>query len=285
MRTRDRATSRSPSGGGAARALATCARPAALVGVGPCPTEAHCSRETALSVVHGHAPTCQPRPPNEQTEFACAHTRSRHLTLSLRKRRSTGACCDVRAPRCAGWSRSMPYGSPLQQRDGPFRRARPCSDMPAATSKRADGVSVCAHTIAPPHALSQEEAQHARLRRVHAPPRWLALVHIPWKPTAPARRPPPSVHGRASACQSRPSNEQTEFKCAHTRLRRRTLSLRRRLSTRACDVRAPRRAGWSRSMPYGSPLHQREGPLRRCTAVLRHASRGLQTSSLLSHVR
>ena len=49
----------------------------------------------------------------------------------------------------------------------------------------------------------------------------------------------------------------------------------------ACGVRAPRRAGWCRSMPYESPLLQRDGPLPRCTAALRRASRGLQQAAFL----
>ena len=52
-------------------------------------------------------------------------------------------------------------------------------------------------------------------------------------------------------------------------------------STRACDVRAPRRAGWSQFVPYRSPLCQRDGRLPRCTAVLRRASPGLQRAGYL----
>ena len=74
---------------------------------------------------------------------------------------------------------------------------------------------MCAHTNAPRHALSREEAHHARLRSARAAPRWLMSVHTLWKPTAPARRPSPSVHGRAPTCQpwppasSRRSRERT----------------------------------------------------------------------------
>ena len=70
----------------------------------------------------------------------------------------------------------MPYESPLRQRDGPLPRARPCSDVPAAASNAA-GVRVCAHANAPTRALSREEAQHTRLRRARAAPRWLESVH------------------------------------------------------------------------------------------------------------
>ena len=77
------------------------------------------------------------------------------------------------------------------------------------------------------------------------------------------------------------SNEKSEFACAHTRSRHCTLSLRRRRSTCAREVHASRHAGWSRPIPYESTLRQQNGPLARCTAVLRHASRGLQRAAYL----
>ena len=136
--------------------------------------------------------------------------------------------------------------------------------------------------------LSQEEAQHARFRRALAAPRCLESAHTLWKPTAPAGRPSPSVQGRAPTRQPRPPNEQ--LTCVRAQVKQRkpralSLSLRRERSTRASDVRAPRCAGWSRPMPYGSPLRQQHGRLPRCTAVFRRASRGLQTRSLLAYVR
>ena len=70
------------------------------------------------------------------------------------------------------------------------------------------------------------------------------------------------------------SNEQPAYACAHTQTRHHALSLGRRRSRRACGVRAPRLAGCSRSLSYERPLRQRDGPFPRCTAVLRHASRG-----------
>ena len=72
------------------------------------------------------------------------------------------------------------------------------------------------------------------------------------------------------------SNEQPAFACAHTQARHRAHSLGRRRSTRTCGARALRRAGWSRSMPYESPLRQRDGPLLWCMAALCLASNGLQ---------
>ena len=140
VRTAQTTRALSLSGGSAARALATCARPAALGGVGPYPMKAYCTSGTAVS--------------------------------------------------CG---------------------ARLCFGVRAANSKRAADLRACA---------SQNCANRAR-----------------------------------------------------------SLSLGRKRSTRACDVRAPRRAGWSRPIPYESLLHLRDGRLLRCTAVLRRASRKLQTSS------
>jgi hypothetical protein len=58
--------------------------------------------------------------------------------------------------------------------------------------------------------------------------------------------------------------------------RRRSLSLGRRRSTRACFVRARCRAGCDRFMSRRKVLHRREGSLFWCAAVVRRASCGLQ---------
>ena len=124
------------SGGNAARALATWARRAALAGVGRYPMNVYCASGTAVSL----------------SAWPCSHVRAaaskrgaylrtcgsqkcanRARSLSVGRKRSTFAS-DVRAPRCAGWSRSIPDGSPLRQRDGRLpqctavlRRASPCA--------------------------------------------------------------------------------------------------------------------------------------------------------------
>ena len=69
--------------------------------------------------------------------------------------------------------------------------------------------------------------------------------------------------------------------CARKSATARAFSFERRRSTRACGVRAPRRAGWSRSVPHENSLRQRDGPLPRCTAALRRASSGLQQAAFL----
>ena len=157
--------------------------------------------------------------------------------------------------------------------------ARPRSDVPAAASNKQLSCA-CAQGITPLRALSlsREKAQHARLRRVRAALCWLDSVPALWKPTAPARRRSASVHGRAPTCLPRLP---TSSFLAHVREKKtppRMLSLSGEGAARALAVCA-RRAGWSRPLPYGSPLRQRDGPLPRCTAVLRRASRGLQRAA------
>ena len=65
--------------------------------------------------------------------------------------------------------------------------------------------------------LSREEAQHARLRRARAAPCWLESAHTGWKPTAPAGRPSPLVHGRAPACEPQTPYEQPTFRRAQVK--------------------------------------------------------------------
>ena len=144
------------SGGGAARALSACARRALLVGVGPCPMEAHRASETALSLGARPRSDVPAAAYNlQQAAFLrmCAGKSATARALSLGRRRSTRAC-GVRAPRCAGWSRSVQYGNPLRQRVGPLPR---CTSVLRRASRgpNAAGVIVCAHANAPPRALSR----------------------------------------------------------------------------------------------------------------------------------
>ena len=140
--------------------------------------EAHCDSFTVLSV--GARPYFDVPAPasNEQTEFACARMRSRHRTLSLRRMRSTRAC-EVRAPRRAGWSRHIPHGSTLRQRNAPFARCTVVFRHASRGLQRAAYLRMCARKIAPLRALylSQEEAQHPRLQRVRSATRWLESAY------------------------------------------------------------------------------------------------------------
>ena len=101
------ATTRSLSGGGAARALAVRARSAALVGSVPCPTEAHYASATALFLGARLRSDVSTMGSNKQPAFACAHRRMYHRALSLSRWRSTSVC-GARAPRRTCWTRSVP---------------------------------------------------------------------------------------------------------------------------------------------------------------------------------
>ena len=167
---------RSLLGRGPARALATCARLAALVGVGPCPMAAHCASGMALSL-----------------------------------------------------------------------GARPCSDMPAAASKRAAYLRMCARKQTDPaRALSLSGGGAARaIARCARPASLVGVVHTLWKPTVPAGRPSPSVHSRAPTCQPRPPNEQSTCACAQekkTTLRARALYREEAQHARLRRARAPPRS-------------------------------------------
>jgi len=237
------------------------------------------------SSVHGRAPTCQTRP---QTSRFLAHVRKKPSAtaraLSAGRRRSTLAG-EVHAPRRAGWSRFLPYGSPQRQQDGLLRRCTAAVRRASRGLKQAGFLRMCARNQAPPRALSfsREGAARARTCGVRASHRagWDGMLPYEW-PTAPARRPSSSVHGRAPTCQPRPATSRI---LAYVRKKpsatARALSAGRRRRTLAGEVRTPRRAGWSRFLPYGSPQRQRDGPLPRCTVAIPCASRGLQQAAFL----
>ena len=186
---------------------------------------------------------------NEQPACACAQTRKRHCAISLSgggEARALVACARRAALVVVGL---CPLdGHCASERPLPFG-ARPCSDMPAAASSEQPACA-CAHTRSRHCAASsREKAHHARLWRARAVLRWLASVHTLWKLTAPARRPSPSVHGSALMCHARPP-----ISSWRSHERSRELSTARSLSeegaARACGTRTPRRAGWSRNVPF-----------------------------------
>ena len=272
VRKRERATVRSLWKGGAARALSLGRRRRTHACGARAPRRAGLSR----SMLHG-SPLRQRDGPLSRcaTVFrrasrgleqavgvrVCAQA-IRHRTLSAGRRRRTRAC-GARVARRAGWSGSMPHGTPLRQRHGSFPRCTTVLRRTGRGLQRAAGVRLCAcaHTRTRHRALSLGRRRSTRVCSARAAPRWLESVHALWKPTAPARR---SFSLGARPCSNVPaaaSNEQPAFACAHTQTRHRALSLGRRRSIRACGARAPRRACWSGSMPYAhrSPLRQREG--------------------------
>jgi len=233
------------SGGGAPRALAARALGAALVGVSLYLMEAHCASEITLSLGARPCSNMSGAASKEQPPFECTRTRTHHRTFSLGRRRTMHAC-GVRAPRRAGWSRFMPYGYPLRQRDGPLPRCMAMLRCASRGLQRVAGVRVCAHANAPPHALSREKAHHAHLRRARAAPRWLESIHALWRFTAPARRHNPSVHGRFPTCQPRPLTSSRRCVCAHANAPPRALSREEAQHVRLRRARAAPR--WLRSV-------------------------------------
>ena len=179
-----------------------------LVRVSPCPKEAHCTSETALSLGARPCSNVLAAASNEEPAVAWEHTRTRHRVLSLGRRRTKRAC-GVSATRAVLVAvDSCPMETYCARGTALSLGARPRSDVPAAAS-----------------------------------------------------------------------NEQPAFAWAHTRTRHRVLSIGRRRTTRGCRVRASRHAGLGWSLSVESPLRQRDGPLPRCTAALRRASRGLQRAA------
>ena len=139
-----RTRSLSLSGGSAARALATCGRPAALVGVGPYPIEAYCASGTAVSLgarpCFGVRAACSKRAADLR---ACASqncaNRAHALSLSLGMLRRTGACAPL--PAALRWLTSA-LANPMRpspKSEASLARPRP---MPSAVSRVSVGLQL-----------------------------------------------------------------------------------------------------------------------------------------------
>ena len=102
----------------------------------------------------------------------CAYAIAPPRYLSLRKRRSTHAC-GARAPRRAGCSRSVSLGRALNQREASLLRCKAVLRCASRWLQQTVGLRVSVHAMVPLRSLSRDEAQHARLRRARAAPRWL----------------------------------------------------------------------------------------------------------------
>ena len=207
---------------------------------------------------------------------SCAHTRTRNSALSLSRRRNPRARGAL-ASRCTKWNRSIPLGSPPRQRDGPLPRSktvlRGASHQPRPpTSSQRSRVRTreCAN------ARSLWGGGAARALAVHA--HRAALVAVGPHPTLAHCVSETALSLGARPCSDAPaaaSNGEPAFACAHTRTRHRAPFLGRRRRICACGARAPRRAYWSRSIPYESPLRQQHGLSPSVHDCVRRASRGL----------
>ena len=219
MRARKSTTaSLSPSTGGAARSLATCARRAALVGVGRWPMEAHCASETALFVGARPRSDVPAAVSNKQLSCVCAQEKAPPRALSLSRggaSRALVTCarrvvlvgvglCPMEA-NCAN-EMVLSFG------------ARSRSDVLAAASDKQLSCAWVQEKAPPRRSLPRQEAQHTRLQRARAAPRCLESVPGLWKPTASAKRAFPSVHGRPPTSQPRPP---TSRFLAHVRKKKR----------------------------------------------------------------
>ena len=197
----------------------------------------------------------------------CERRSATACALSLGRRRSTRAC-SVRAPRRAGWSRSLPYGSPLCQRDGPLPRCTAALRRASCGLHQAAFLCMCARKSTTALALSRGRKRSMRGCDMRAPlcagwSRSLAFGSPLCQRDGPLRRRTAALRRASHGLQ------QAAFlrMCARKNATARALSLGRRRSARACDVHAPHCAGWRRSLPYVSPLRQQGGPLPRSTAV------------------
>ena len=95
------------------------------------------------------------------------------------------------------------------------------------------------------------------------------------------QEPPYSVQDRAATCPQRPRTHSRLLRDKRTGAPLCWLSLGRRRSTHACDLRAPHRKGCDRSMQYLTAMHQREVSSIRCKVVVRCARCGLPHNQLL----
>ena len=84
----------------------------------------------------------------------------------------------------------MRYGRALREREAALLRCKAVLPRASPCPHLVRWVARVARLRATALALSWEEAQHARLRRARAAPRWLHSVHALWKATAPARSRP-----------------------------------------------------------------------------------------------
>ena len=146
------------------RALAARARRSALVVVGLCPLEGHCTSERPLSF--GARPCCDVPAAVSRTARlrVCAHAIAPLRSLFLGRRRSTRAC-GPRTPRRAGCTRSVPYKRALHQREASLFRGKTVMQRAGRTAR----MRVCAHAIAPLRLLSlgrrNTHARGARAQR------------------------------------------------------------------------------------------------------------------------
>ena len=215
----NRARSRSLSGGSAARALATCGRPAALVEVNPCSLETYCASGTAVSLgtrpCFGVRAACSTRA-SDLRECASQNCANRARSLSLLGGSAARVLATYGRPAALVGVGSYPLEAYCARWTAVSHGLRPCFGVRAMCSTQAGGLRECA---------SQNCANRACSR---------------------------SLSGGSAAC-------------AHATCGRPAALV----GVGPCSLEA-------------HLLRQQDGRLHRCTAVLRRASRVLHTSSRLA---
>ena len=186
------------SGGGAAHARAP--RRAGWSRFVPYGRALHQREVTLLWCTAALRIACRSLQRQARAAFRVALALLRALSLSLGRRNSTRAC-GMHAPRCAGWSRCVPYGRALHQPRASLLRCTAVLRRASCGLQRKLSAAAFREAEASlrPLSLSREKAQHANLRRARAAPRKLRSLRELQKTTAPAKKLSPSEYGRALA--------------------------------------------------------------------------------------
>ena len=209
-----------------------------------------------------------------------AHASAPPRWPSAVRRHSTRAC-DAPTPCRAGCGRVMPYKKALHRREASVLRCKAMLRRASRGLKRAAGLVLLALASAPLRWLSVGRRRSTRACHTSTPCRTGCGWYMSYGRALQRREaflpPCKPVLQRASG-GAVASSEQPAF-AVHASAPPRWLSVARRRSMRACDARAPCRAGCGRYIFYERALLRRKASLARCKTVLQRASRGLQRAA------
>ena len=181
-------------------------------------------------------------------------------------------CLAKRAPCRAGCYRVMQHGRPLHRREASLHRRETVVRRASCGFQHTAGFRV-ASTRARHCACCLSGGGTVRLLATRACRAALVVVALCTRQGHFISERPPSIGARpwcdvpATASNTQPALAL----CARERATALAV-LGERRSTRACDARAPCRAGFDRITYYTRPLHQREASLHRRKTVVRQAS-------------
>ena len=181
------------------------------------------------------------------------------------------ACC-ARAPRRTSRTCYMRHERALHEREAALLRCKAVLRHGSPGPHLVRWLARVARLHATALALCWEEAQHARLLRTRAAPRWSDSLHAPRKGTARARSRPPSVQGRAPCASLGPHLVRWLARVARLQATALALSGEEAQHVPFRPAHVPGRARRTRFMRCGRALHKREAAFLRCKAVLPCAS-------------